>query len=128
MNELILAGGLSDTAAYVDFPNGMISPLLTNATFEAWYSINSPQPSRRCRCIFDFGSTDAPMLTNGELTAQAAAAMAQDFLFYAPRRSSISRLSGSASGTKIRSSVVPRRAVLVPGVYFDLRPWSFLTY
>ena len=52
-NALVLPGGTSDIAPYVDLPNGMISAL-TNATFEGWYTVNSIQNWGR---MFDFGST-----------------------------------------------------------------------
>jgi hypothetical protein len=67
-NALVLPGGTSDIAPYVDLPNGMVSSL-TNATFEGWYKLGSAQNWGR---IFDFGSTDvnpAPMaVTGGEIT------------------------------------------------------------
>jgi len=79
--QLTLPGGGSGTAAYVDLPNGLISGL-TDATFEAWYTIDSAQSWGR---IFDFGSTDAPG-SNGEVTGPGGGGQGQDYIFYAPSR------------------------------------------
>jgi hypothetical protein len=79
-SQLILNGGASATAAYVDLPNGIISDL-TDASFEAWYTINTAQSWGR---IFDFGSTAGG--TNGELTGPGGGGNGQDFLFYSPVR------------------------------------------
>jgi hypothetical protein len=80
-NQLVLSGGFSNTAAYVDLPNGIISTL-TDATFEAWYTIDSTENWSR---IFDFGSTTGG--TNGELTGPGGDfGFGADFIFYAPMR------------------------------------------
>jgi hypothetical protein len=80
-NQLVLSGGFSNTAAYVDLPNGIISSL-TDATFEAWYTIDSTESWSR---IFDFGSTTGG--TNGELTGPGGNfGFGADFIFYAPMR------------------------------------------
>jgi hypothetical protein len=75
--QLILNGGSSETAAYVDLPNGIISTL-TDATFEAWYTIDTAQSWAR---VFDFGST-----SGGELTGPGGAGEGQDFIMYAASR------------------------------------------
>ncbi|HEY3392044.1 MAG TPA: LamG-like jellyroll fold domain-containing protein, partial [Lacipirellulaceae bacterium] len=80
-SQLTLNGGASATAAYVDLPNGIISDL-TDASFEAWYTISSAQNWGR---IFDFGSTTAAA-TMGELTGPGGGGNGQDFLFYSPVR------------------------------------------
>src|SRR5688572_2899226 len=51
-NTLVLPGGASATAPYVDLPNGIASAL-TNATFEGWYTVSAASNWGR---IFDFGS------------------------------------------------------------------------
>jgi hypothetical protein len=81
-DQLVLAGGSSQTQAYVDLPNGIVSSL-TNATFEAWYTIDSAQGWAR---VFDFGSTTAPTAVNGELTGPGGAGNGSDNLFYAVSR------------------------------------------
>jgi autotransporter-associated beta strand protein len=64
--QLILAGGNSGSAPYVDLPNGLVSSLSTNnsgsgqVTFEAWVA---PQGSHSWARVFDFGSN-----TLGEIT------------------------------------------------------------
>jgi hypothetical protein len=75
--QLILNGGSSETAAYVDLPNGIISSL-TDATFEAWYTIDTAQSWAR---VFDFGST-----SGGELSGPGGAGEGQDFIMYAASR------------------------------------------
>ena len=75
--QIVLPGGPSATAPYVDLPNGIISAL-TDATFEAWYTIDTAQAWSR---VFDFGST-----TGGELSAPGGGSNGQDFIFYAPMR------------------------------------------
>ncbi len=75
--QVVLPGGPSATSPYVDLPNGIVSAL-TDATFEAWYTINTAQAWSR---VFDFGST-----TGGELNAPGGGSNGQDFIFYAPMR------------------------------------------
>jgi hypothetical protein len=63
-NSLALPGGPQvDGGAYVDLPNGMISALDTDATFEAWFTINST--GNNWSRVFDFGDAhienDPPM-------------------------------------------------------------------
>jgi hypothetical protein len=78
--ELILPGGSSATQAYVDLPNGIISAL-TDATFEAWYTIDS-NINRNWSRIFDFGST-----TGGELTGPGGGGgEGLDYIMYTPMR------------------------------------------
>ena len=60
--KLSLNGGPSDTAAYVDLPNGLISGL-TSVTIEGWVTIDGSQTWSR---IFDFGS-NSPGEEDGEL-------------------------------------------------------------
>lgn len=61
---LDLPGGGSDTAAYGDLPNGLISSH-TAVTVEGWVTIDAGGPS--WARIFDFGSTE-PGGGNGEVT------------------------------------------------------------
>ena len=88
-NHLTLTGGPSDTAAYVDLPNHMISGL-TNMTLEGWYTINAdpanPTLPFSWGRVYDFGSTSAPTAVNGELTAPGGAGNGLDQVFYAPNR------------------------------------------
>jgi glucose/arabinose dehydrogenase len=80
--QLILPGGSGTTQAYVDLPNGIISAL-TDATFEAWYTIDSAQLTSWAR-IFDFGST-----TGGELTGPGGGGEGLDYIMYAPMRGTV---------------------------------------
>jgi hypothetical protein len=80
-SELILNGGPSATAAYVDLPDEIISDL-TDASFEAWYTLSSAQSWGR---VFDFGSTDAAA-NMGELDGPGGGGNGQDFIFYSPVR------------------------------------------
>jgi glucose/arabinose dehydrogenase len=75
--QLILPGGSSATQAYVDLPNGIISAL-TDATFEAWYTIDTTENWTR---IFDFGST-----AGGELAGPGGGGTGLDYIMYAPMR------------------------------------------
>ena len=61
--DVVLPGGSSDSAAYVDLPNGLISGK-TAVTFEGWYTVNGGGNWAR---VFDFGSTQ-PGGGNGEIT------------------------------------------------------------
>jgi glucose/arabinose dehydrogenase len=79
-DELALPGG-GQTTAYVDLPNGIISSL-TNASFEAWYTMNEPTSWTR---VFDFGSREG--VPNGEVPgATNPAGAGADYIFYAPTR------------------------------------------
>jgi len=68
--ELLLPGGSSEVAAYVDLPNGLISRLGTaqggtgRLTIEGWVTVEGAGGWPR---IFDFGS-NAPGGENGEIT------------------------------------------------------------
>jgi hypothetical protein len=75
-----LAGGSSQTQAYVDLPNGIVSSL-TDATFEAWYTISSAQAWAR---VWDFGSTTAD--PSGELMGPGGTGNGSDNLFFAVAR------------------------------------------
>ena len=68
---LILPGGVSTTAAYLDLPNGIISSL-ENATIEAWVTVNTPSFYAR---ILDFGSSTA-----GELEGPGGDGTGFDYL------------------------------------------------
>ena len=61
-DQLILDGGPSDVAAYVDLPNGLISGL-TDVTIESWVTIEGVQNWAR---VFDFGN-NSPGGDDGEL-------------------------------------------------------------
>ena len=56
---LSLKGGESDSAAYVDLPNGLISGL-TDATLEGWFTSNGPGFWSK---VFDFGSSEGGEFT-----------------------------------------------------------------
>ena len=85
----------------MDLPNGIVSAL-TDATFEAWYTINTAQAWSR---VFDFGST-----TGGELNAPGGGSNGQDFIFYAPmRRTDIATQHQSVLETTIRCPSAVRR-------------------
>jgi hypothetical protein len=79
--QLVLSGGPSSAAPYVDLPNGLVSGL-TDVTFEAWYTIDSALGTTWAR-IFDFGSTEG-----GELTGPGGGGQGLDNIFYAPMRGS----------------------------------------
>ena len=61
--DVVLPGGSSDSAAYVDLPNGLISGH-TAVTLEGWYTVNGATNWAR---VFDFGSTQ-PGGASGEVT------------------------------------------------------------
>ncbi|MCA9215777.1 MAG: PEP-CTERM sorting domain-containing protein [Planctomycetales bacterium] len=61
-SELILDGGGSDFAAYVDLPNGIMSQH-ESITFEGWVTVDGIQSWQR---VFDFGSNN-PGGDDGEL-------------------------------------------------------------
>jgi hypothetical protein len=104
-NQLVLPGGSSQTQAYVDLPNGIVSSL-TNATFEAWYTIDSIQAWAR---VWDFGSSTAD--PSGELMGPGGTGNGSDNLFYAAARGTNigqqrvglgnedARFGGSSAGT-----------------------------
>jgi hypothetical protein len=75
--QLVLPGGASTTAPYVNLPNGLASSL-TNATFEGWYTVTAASNWGR---IFDFGST-----TGGEVSAPGGGGEGLDYIFYSPQR------------------------------------------
>jgi hypothetical protein len=83
-NAMVLPGGTSDIAPYVDLPNGLVSAL-TNATFEGWYTMSSVQNWGR---LFEFGSSTA-----GELGAPGGTGNGSDVLFHAASR-------GTGQGTQ----------------------------
>lgn len=66
-----LPGGDSNTAAYIDLPNGIISAR-TDATFETWVTQDSITNWGR---IFDFGTN-----TNGEQFGAGGAGQGNDYL------------------------------------------------
>ena len=73
--KVTLAGGASDTAGYIDLPNGMASGRAGDATFEGWASINGSQNWSR---LFDFGSSTA-----GEPTAPGGSGAGVEYLVLA---------------------------------------------
>ena len=75
--RLNLSGGVANTAAYVDLPNGIISAL-DDATFEAWVTIDSAQNWSR---IFDFGVNG-----NGEQTGPGGAGNGTNYVFLSANR------------------------------------------
>ena len=112
-DQLILNGGSSATAAYVDLPNGIISGL-TDATFEAWYTISTPFSWGR---VFDFGSTDtsttppATSAPQANCSGRAAAAMGKTTFFMLPSAAPTSRSSVSVLPIKTRHSGAARRVI-----------------
>jgi hypothetical protein len=66
--------------AYIDLPNGLITALGPNATFETWLTWNGPVGSSWQR-VFDFGSSDG-----GEDTSPTGAA--SYYVFLTPRSGS----------------------------------------
>ena len=64
--QVSMTGGSSATAAYIDLPNGLISPL-SEVTLEGWMTVNGAQSWSR---VFDFGRTNqtSPGAATGELT------------------------------------------------------------
>lgn len=75
--SLHLPGGSSQTAAYLDLPNGLVSGL-EDATLEGWATMEGPQNWAR---IFDFGSTQG-----GELKGPGGGGDGLDYLAYAALR------------------------------------------
>lgn len=83
---LDLPGGSSDTAAYGDLPNNLVSPL-TEVTFEGWVTIDAGGHS--WARIFDFGSTE-PGGGTGEVTGpgntNGGGASGLDYIFLSAAR------------------------------------------
>jgi hypothetical protein len=80
--EIVLPGGThAGSGAYVDLPNGMISSIESDATFEAWYTINSTADD--WGRIFDFGENQnlGEVLGPGAISGPAG-----DSFFYSPIR------------------------------------------
>ena len=75
--ELILFGGSSDEAAYVDLPNNLIS-VLTDVTIETWVTIDDIQDWSR---VFDFGTTQG-----GELDGPGGGDSGLSYLFLTASR------------------------------------------
>ncbi|MEJ6582076.1 MAG: lamin tail domain-containing protein [Akkermansiaceae bacterium] len=75
--KLRLPGGSSNTAAYVDLPNGLISGL-TDLTFEAWVSVDGVQSWSR---ILDFGSSSF-----SEVTGPGGGGEGTDYFFLGAAR------------------------------------------
>jgi len=69
-SRVVLGGGASGTAGYVDLPNGLISTNSTNnggsgqVTIEGWYKITGNRAWAR---VFDFGSSGICCGTGGEI-------------------------------------------------------------
>ena len=82
--RLTLAGGSSDTAAYGDLPNGLLSAHGTNnggsggVSIEGWARVTGNQDWSR---YFDFGSTDIGGGVGGELTGPGGGGPGLDYLF-----------------------------------------------
>lgn len=67
--------------AYVDLPDGMISSITTDATFEAWYTITSSSNWSR---IFDFGDSGSGIeITEAGISPPGPAG---DTIFFSPQR------------------------------------------
>lgn len=71
--EVVLPGGSSASAPYIDLPNGIASSRGGSAVFEGWATINGSQSWSR---LFDFG-----VGTAGELTGPGGSATGVDALF-----------------------------------------------
>lgn len=80
-SQLVLPGGPSATAAYVDLPNGLLSSLSADnggsgkVTFEGWVRHTGNQSWSR---FYDFGAT-----TVGELTGPGGDGLGSDYWFLA---------------------------------------------
>jgi hypothetical protein len=83
---LLLPGGSHAAGgAYVDLPNGMISSITGNASFEAWYTITVNDATTDWARIWDFGdSGDGTMETT--LAGVMPPGTAGDTFFYAPKQ------------------------------------------
>lgn len=68
-----IPGGGSGSAAYVDLPNNLLSPL-KEATLECWVAINNA--GNNWARIFDFGDTDG-----NEITGPGGGGNGRDYLF-----------------------------------------------
>jgi hypothetical protein len=94
--ELTLPGGPSATQAYVDLPNGIVSSL-TDATFEAWYTMTTAQNWGR---IFDFGSTGTGGMNGVELTEPGGGGEGLDNIFFSASRGT----NGNQQRTGVRNN------------------------
>ncbi|HCN29338.1 MAG TPA: hypothetical protein DIT64_11420, partial [Verrucomicrobiales bacterium] len=79
--QVVLPGGASGSAPYIDLPNGIVSSRTGSATFEGWATINGSQNWSR---LFDFGTGTA-----GELLSPGGSATGGQHFF----------LSAQVSGT-----------------------------
>ncbi len=83
--RLILPGGSSASAPYVDLPNGLLSTNSTNnggsgqVTFEGWVKVTGNRAWSR---IFDFGSTGPCCGMGGEITGTGGGGEGIDYFFY----------------------------------------------
>lgn len=85
--QVLLDGGASTTAAYIDLPNGIVSSRTGDATFEGWASINGSQYWSR---LLDFGRT-----TSGEITGPSGGTSGQHYLFLSAQN------AGSMTGQRM---------------------------
>ena len=76
-SRLKLPGGSSETQAYGDLPNGLISGL-TEFTIEGWVGIDGSQTWQR---VFDFGSNES-----GELDGPGGTGAGLDYIFLSANR------------------------------------------
>jgi hypothetical protein len=63
-SQIVLGGGASSVASYIDLPNGLLAGR-SRITFEGWMTINGSQPGAR---IFDFGRCN--QTSNGGATGE----------------------------------------------------------
>jgi Concanavalin A-like lectin/glucanases superfamily len=83
-SRVLLPGGPSTSAAYVDLPNGLLSENSANNggsgefTFEAWVKLTGARTWSR---IFDFGSSDIGGGVGGEVTGPGGGGAGMDYLF-----------------------------------------------
>ena len=75
--QVTLPGGPSDSAAYVDLPNGLISGL-TDTTVEGWITVDGNPNWQR---VFDFGSSEG-----GEVEGPGGGGEGQDYFMLSAGR------------------------------------------
>ncbi len=92
---------------YVDLPNGIISGLGSNATFEAWTTWDGTSPGWWQR-VFDFGNSDAGEDTSG-------GAPNSTYIFLSPFGGNTSTRLGYRLGPEANERIVEDTSTLAPG-------------
>jgi uncharacterized repeat protein (TIGR03803 family) len=86
--RIVLPGGPSSSAAYVDLPNRLLSSNSVDrsgsglVTIEGWYRVSAPMAWQR---VFDFGATDIDPgagVTPGELTGPGGGGEGREYFTY----------------------------------------------